>query len=60
MLRKDLQPERYCRQSCKITWQENKNSIFKSTVPDISEMRADITKVPKAFNWRQLLTSEKD
>jgi len=24
----------------------------KSTIPDISDMRADITKVSKAFNWR--------
>jgi len=34
--------------------------MFKSTIPEICEMRADITKVSKAFNWRQLLTSEKD
>ena len=24
----------------------------KSTIPDISDMRADIAKVSKAFNWR--------
>ena len=24
----------------------------KSAIPDISDMRADITKVSKAFNWR--------
>lgn len=36
-----------------------KIQFFKSTIPDISEMRADITKVSKAFNWRPIIDIRK-
>ena len=32
----------------------------KSTISNISDMRADITEFSKAFNWHPLLRSEKD
>jgi len=31
----------------------------KSTIPDISDMRADITEVSKAFNWRPTIKISK-
>ena len=36
-----------------------KIQFSKSTIPDISEMRTDITKVSKAFNWRPIINIRK-